>query len=117
QWFGIGPTDPRFTTDLSLNRPTYADDIPWRATRRWTDDEQANFRQFVGAYTRARLDTGERVDCADLALETLVVYARQRGLPIKLTNGSMTITNSSGPRPVAATVRNEFVAVNIPMNT
>lgn len=120
---GINPTDYRFTTELSLNRPTRATDGPWRATQRWTPELQAEFSRFASAYVAARIPTnpdgssrlpewGERVDCADLSYEALIQFARQRGLPIHLSAGGTTYTNNS-PGPIAQRVQSDFGAMHL----
>jgi peptidoglycan hydrolase-like protein with peptidoglycan-binding domain len=120
---GISPTDYRFTTELSLNRPTRASDGPWRATQRWTPELQAEFSRFAAAYTAARIpanpdgtarlpEWGERVDCADLSYEALIQFARQRGLPVHLSSGSTTYSNrSSGP--IVGGVQSNFGAMHL----
>lgn len=123
---GMDPTSYRFTTDLSLNRPTRANDRPWTARRDWTPELQQEFQQFADAYVRARIprtpdggdrnpDWHERVDCADLSYEALVQFARQRELPISLRGADRPITHRSA-RP-AASARSLLGAMHIRQNT
>ncbi|MEQ8273072.1 MAG: peptidoglycan-binding domain-containing protein [Deltaproteobacteria bacterium] len=117
----------RFTTDLSLNRPTRATDGPWRATQRWTPALQQEFEQFADAYVKARIprhpngqarlpEWGERVDCADLSYEALIQFARQRGLPISLSNGQTTFTHRSRG-PIVGRVQSAMGAMHLRQNT
>lgn len=124
---GLDPTAYRFTTELSLNRPTPANDRPWRATQRWTPALQAEFRQFADAYVRARIpqlpngdprnpEWHERVDCANLSYEALVMFARQRGLPVRLRGGSNGDITHRTARTVAA-AHHQLGAAHIRRNT
>jgi len=111
-----GFTHPRYTIEMSIDRPTATTDGPWTPTHKWDAAEEATYQVFAGAYMRARIDTREELDCADLAYETLIVFARRRGLPIKLSNGERTITQrSSGP--IAGIVRSYFAAAHWIRNT
>lgn len=120
---GMDPLDYRFTTELSLNRPTRTTDGPWRATQRWTPALQQEFSQFAAAYTHSRIplnpdgtsrkpEWGERVDCADLSYEALIQFARQRQLPIYLRAGSTTFTHRSAG-PITQHVQAAFGAMNL----
>ncbi|MCK6551698.1 peptidoglycan-binding protein [Myxococcota bacterium] len=120
---GLSPTDYRFTTELSLNRPTRSTDGPWRATQRWTPELEAELSRFADAYVRARIPTTpdgaprdplweERVDCADLSYEALIQFARQRGLPVHFSAGGTTISNTS-TGPIAERVRSNFGAMHL----
>lgn len=121
----LDPGGYRFTTELSLNRPTRATDGPWRATQRWTPELQEEFSQFAEAYVNARIPRTpdgtrdpawhERVDCADLSYEALIQFARQRGLPIHLRAGRTTVTHAS--RRPAATARSMMGAMHLRGNT
>lgn len=124
---GLDPTGYRFTTELSLDRPP-ASDRGWRVTtERWTPERQAELSAFLTAYVEARIPRApdpddparprerppewhERVDCADLAYEGLIVFARQRELPIWF--GSAARSHRGGPG-LTDRVQNELGAAHI----
>lgn len=119
----LDPLEYRFTTELSMNRPTRATDGPWRATQRWTPALQDEFSQFAAAYSRARIpqnpdgsarrpDMAERVDCADLSYEALIQFARQRGLPVHFSAGGTTYSNNSRG-PIVGGVQSDFGAMHL----
>ncbi len=123
----VDPNSYRFTTNLSLNRPTRATDGPWRATQRWTPELRREFEQFADAYVRARIpqhpdgrgrnpEWDERVDCADLSYEALIQFARQKGLPISLSNGHTTFTHRSRG-PIVGQVQSAMGAMHLRQNT
>lgn len=119
----LDPLEYRFTTELSMNRPTRSTDGPWRATQRWTPALQAEFSEFAAAYARARIpqnpdgssrnpEMAERVDCADLSYEALIQFARQRGLPVHLSSGGSTYSNNSRG-PIVGGVQSDFGAMHL----
>lgn len=113
--YGIGPGAFTYLTTTSLNRPTASTDGSWRATQRWTPALEAEYQTFSVAYMRTRFNTGERLDCADLALETVVMFARSRGLPLQLdSGGGRTIRHNTPGIAIAASARAYLGAINIP---
>lgn len=112
---GTSPSSSTYFTTVNLNRPTASTDGSWRATQRWTPELEQQFQTFSGDYMRTRFNTGERLDCADLALETVVVFARLNGLPLELSNGGgRVIRHSSSGIRIAQSARAYLGAINIP---
>lgn len=89
-------------------------DRNWRATRRWDADEIAAFRRFVPRYVAARVAAHDRVNCADLAVEMLIAYARQRGLPIELERPGVRITNDTPHSGFCRWAQQQFRARDLP---
>ncbi len=112
----LSPMDFRFTTELNLNPPTAVEDVPWSATASWGPNEIAEFKQGAVAFYESAMDTPLHRDCKSLAYLWLVMYARQRNLPLFLTNGGKTFTNKT-PRPVSTTVNGNLRAEHIPLNS
>jgi hypothetical protein len=71
----------------AANNPINAIDLhgdsAWTITRDWNNEDQSKFADY--AQQRLKDYEGEDVDCADLALDVLIDYASENGLPLQIS--------------------------------
>jgi hypothetical protein len=67
----------------------------WGATSEWTDDAIEGYKQFVNEKIAQYESNEQSFTCEDLALNLLIDYASQNGLPVSIENGKGVFSSNS----------------------
>jgi hypothetical protein len=68
-------------------------DSAWAVKRQWNESDQKGFAEY--AQNRLKDYVGEDVDCADLALNVIIDYASENGLPLQISTKDGTTFDSN----------------------
>jgi hypothetical protein len=66
----------------------------WRVSNSWNDNNISEYSKFAGTQANIYKDAGKRFTCEDLALQVLIDFASQNGLPVIIQNDEGTFNAS-----------------------
>lgn len=67
----------------------------WQSTKNWTDEEIQGYAKAVAQRAEEYRNNGTTSTCEDFALNVLIDYASENGLPVTIENGSGTYDSNS----------------------